>query len=73
MSERKPTAHCKSLGIAVARLIYAGRVSEARELAGGLDVWTPVECRAIVGAGRALRRFGVEDGAAIARSVMGWD
>lgn len=64
---------CKSLGIAVARLIYAGRVSEARDLTGGRDTWTPIEVRAIMGAGKSLHRFGVTDGARIARSVMGWD
>lgn len=64
---------CKSLGIAVARLIYRGDVSGARRLAGVRSTWTPVEARAILGAGRSLRaRFGVAEGVSIAKSVMGW-
>lgn len=64
---------CKSLGIAVARLIYRGLITEARVLAGTRNTWTPVECRAIIGAGRSLHtRFGVKEGVSIAKSVMGW-
>ena len=64
---------CKSLGIAVARLVYRGRVHEARVLAGTRNTWTPVEARAILGAGRSLHtRFGVKEGVSIAKSVMGW-
>jgi hypothetical protein len=66
------SAPCKSLGIAVARLVYRGLVTEARALAGGRDTWTASECRAILGAGRALKRLGVENGVEVARSVMGW-
>ena len=64
---------CKSLGIAVARLIYRGDVSGARILAGVRNTWTPVEVRAILGAGRSLHtRFGAKEGVSIAKSVMGW-
>lgn len=62
---------CKSLGIAVARMIARGFVHEARVLACGRNSWTPVECRAILGAGRSLNRFGV-DGVQVAKNVMGW-
>jgi hypothetical protein len=63
---------CKSLGIAVARLVYRGLVSEARVLAGTRNTWTVPEARAIIGAGRSLQtRFGA-DGLTIAKSVMGW-
>ena len=64
---------CKSLGISIARLVYRGDVAGARVLAGTRNSWTPVEARAILGAGQSLHRYGVPDGLAIARSVMGWN
>lgn len=62
---------CKSLGIAVARLIYQGFVHEARNLAEGHKSWTSVEHKAIIGAGKSLVRFGVPNGASLAKGVMG--
>lgn len=64
-------APCKSLGIAVARLIVRGDIHAARVLAAMRNTWTPVEARAILGAGRfAARRYGAPHD--IAKSVMGW-
>ena len=65
------TTPCKSLGIAVARLIYRGFIHEARTLAAGRVYWNPTEFKAILGAGRSLTRFGLYNGVSLAKEVMG--
>lgn len=64
---------CKSLGIAVARMMFRGDIHSARILAGMRNTWTPVEARAILGVGRILRnRFGIHEGISLAKSIMNW-
>lgn len=62
---------CKSLGIAVARLIYKGYVHDARMLASDCRTWTLAERKAIIGAGKSLLRFGIPNGVSLAKGVMG--
>ena len=64
-------APCKSLGIVIARLIVRGDIHAARVLAATRDTWTPIEARAILGAGRyAMKHYGAPYD--ITRSIMGW-
>lgn len=66
-------APCKTIGIRIARLIYAGDVGAAREMAVGRNTWTVPEARAIIGASMTLPTFlSPVARRQIANEILGW-
>ena len=67
---------CKTEGIRIARLIYAGDVDGARRLSEcrKSTTWSVPEARAILAAAKHLgTRFGVRGGLRIGLEILGWD